>query len=109
MSGACAVAADERLAAYDFGPDRPFQAGRLAAGLSLLRAANVLGEDDLWPSNRPRTPTGAVHDRTSGGRGRFSPRNTGAHGRAGPVRAVGDNRRSRLDEAARLSGGDRCA
>ncbi|HEV2895861.1 MAG TPA: acetoin utilization protein AcuC, partial [Actinomycetota bacterium] len=47
MSGACAVAADERLAAYDFGPDRPFQAGRLDAGLSLLRAAKVLGDGDL--------------------------------------------------------------
>ena len=47
MSGACAVAADERLAAYDFGPDRPFQAGRLEAGLSLLRAAKVLDDDDL--------------------------------------------------------------
>ena len=41
MSGTCAVAADERLAAYDFGPDRPFQAGRLDAGLSLLRAAKA--------------------------------------------------------------------
>ncbi|HEV2872427.1 MAG TPA: acetoin utilization protein AcuC, partial [Actinomycetota bacterium] len=47
MSGASAVAADGRLAAYDFGPDRPFQAGRLDAGLSLLRAAKVLDEDDL--------------------------------------------------------------
>ena len=47
MSGACALAADERLAAYDFGPDHPFQAGRLAAGMSLLRAAGVLDDDDL--------------------------------------------------------------
>ena len=47
MSGACAVAADGRLAAYDFGPDRPFQAGRLEAGLSLLRAARVLDDGDL--------------------------------------------------------------
>ena len=47
MSGACAVAADERLAAYDFGPGHPFQAGRLDAGLSLLRAAGVLDDADL--------------------------------------------------------------
>jgi acetoin utilization deacetylase AcuC-like enzyme len=47
VSGACAVAADERLAAYDFGPGHPFQAGRLDAGLSLLRAAGVLDDDDL--------------------------------------------------------------
>jgi acetoin utilization deacetylase AcuC-like enzyme len=47
VSGACAVAADERLAAYDFGPDHPFQAGRLEAGLSLLRAAGVLDDVDL--------------------------------------------------------------
>jgi acetoin utilization deacetylase AcuC-like enzyme len=47
VSGACAVAADERLAAYDFGPDHPFQAGRLDAGLSLLRAAGVLDDADL--------------------------------------------------------------
>ncbi|HEV2919671.1 MAG TPA: acetoin utilization protein AcuC [Actinomycetota bacterium] len=47
MSGACALAADERLAAYDFGPDHPFQAGRLEAGLSLLRAAGVLDDADL--------------------------------------------------------------
>ncbi|HSK36728.1 MAG TPA: acetoin utilization protein AcuC, partial [Actinomycetota bacterium] len=47
MSGDCAVAADGRLAAYDFGPDRPFQAGRLEAGLSLLRAAKVLEDGDL--------------------------------------------------------------
>jgi acetoin utilization deacetylase AcuC-like enzyme len=47
VSGACAVAADERLTAYDFGPGRPFQAGRLDAGLSLLRAAGVLDDADL--------------------------------------------------------------
>jgi len=47
VSGACAVAADERLAAYDFGPGHPFQAGRLDAGLSLLRAAGVLDDADL--------------------------------------------------------------
>jgi acetoin utilization deacetylase AcuC-like enzyme/GNAT superfamily N-acetyltransferase len=49
VSGACALAADGRLAAYDFGPDRPFQAGRLETGLSLLRAARVLDEGDLLP------------------------------------------------------------
>ena len=42
MSGGSALAADERLAAYDFGPGHTFQAGRLAAGLSLLRVAGVL-------------------------------------------------------------------
>jgi acetoin utilization deacetylase AcuC-like enzyme/GNAT superfamily N-acetyltransferase len=47
VSGASAVVADGRLAAYDFGPDRPFQAGRLEAGLSLLRAARVLDDGDL--------------------------------------------------------------
>ena len=49
MSGAVALAADERLAAYDFGPGQghPFRTGRLAAGLSLLRAAGVLDNGDL--------------------------------------------------------------
>jgi acetoin utilization deacetylase AcuC-like enzyme len=49
VSGAVALAADERLAAYDFGPGQghPFRAGRLAAGLSLLRAAGVLDDGDL--------------------------------------------------------------
>jgi acetoin utilization deacetylase AcuC-like enzyme len=47
VSGACAVAADERLAAYDFGPGYPFQAGRLERGLSLLRTAGVLDDADL--------------------------------------------------------------
>jgi acetoin utilization deacetylase AcuC-like enzyme len=47
VSGACAVAADERLAAYDFGPDHPFQAGRLQTSLSLLRSAGVLDDADL--------------------------------------------------------------
>jgi acetoin utilization deacetylase AcuC-like enzyme len=47
VSGTCAVAADDRLAAYDFGPGHPFQAGRLEAGLSLLRAARVLDDGDL--------------------------------------------------------------
>jgi acetoin utilization deacetylase AcuC-like enzyme len=47
VSGAVALAADERLAAYDFGPDHPFQAGRLEAGVSLLRAAGVLDDGDL--------------------------------------------------------------
>jgi acetoin utilization deacetylase AcuC-like enzyme len=47
VSGAFALAADDRLAAYDFGPDHPFRAGRLQAGLSLLRAAKVLDDGDL--------------------------------------------------------------
>jgi acetoin utilization deacetylase AcuC-like enzyme len=47
VSGTCAVAADDRLAAYDFGPGHPFQAGRLEVGLSLLRAAGVLDDGDL--------------------------------------------------------------
>jgi acetoin utilization deacetylase AcuC-like enzyme len=49
VSGAVALAADERLAAYDFGPGQghPFRAGRLAAGLSLLQAAGVLDNGDL--------------------------------------------------------------
>jgi acetoin utilization deacetylase AcuC-like enzyme len=47
VSGACALAADERLAAYDFGPGHPFQSGRLQAGLSLLREARVLDDGDL--------------------------------------------------------------
>jgi acetoin utilization deacetylase AcuC-like enzyme len=47
VSGTAALAADDRLAAYDFGPGHPFQAGRLGAGLSLLRAAKVLDDRDL--------------------------------------------------------------
>ena len=66
MSGACGLAADDRLAAYDFGPDHPFSrpAGWIA-GLSLLRAARVLDDGDLlafggpppmptWSDPRPR-------------------------------------------------------
>ena len=47
MSGTAALAADERLAAYDFGPDHPFQAGRLEVGLSPLRTAGMLDDTDL--------------------------------------------------------------
>jgi acetoin utilization deacetylase AcuC-like enzyme len=47
VSGTAALAAGDRLAAYDFGPAHPFQAGRLDAGLSLLRAAKVLDDGDL--------------------------------------------------------------
>jgi acetoin utilization deacetylase AcuC-like enzyme len=47
VSGACALAADQRLAAYDFGPGHPFQSGRLERGLALLRAAGVLDDADL--------------------------------------------------------------
>ena len=57
VSGACAVAADERLAAYDFGPDHPFQAGRLEAGLSLLRRPGCWTTATCWRSSRPPTPT----------------------------------------------------
>jgi acetoin utilization deacetylase AcuC-like enzyme/GNAT superfamily N-acetyltransferase len=64
VSGACAMAADERLADYDFGPDHPFQAGRLEAGLSLLRAAGVLADGDLLPF-QPATDADLelIHDR----------------------------------------------
>jgi len=109
VSGACAVAADERLAAYDFGPDRPFQAGRLDAGLSLLRAAKVLHTGDLLAFG----PAGdadleLIHDRDYlEAVARFS----ADPAPADPVEAtrfglVGDNRPfPGLDEAARLVAG----
>jgi acetoin utilization deacetylase AcuC-like enzyme len=78
VSGACALAADGRLAAYDFGPGHPFRAGhpgasglghpfragRLEAGVSLLRAAGVLDDGDLLGFG-PATDTDLelVHDR----------------------------------------------
>jgi acetoin utilization deacetylase AcuC-like enzyme len=110
VSGACAVAADQRLAAYDFGPDRPFQAGRLAAGLSLLRAAKVLDEDDLLAFD----PAGQadlelIHDRDYlEALARFS---VAGAAPADPAEAtrfglVGDNRPfPGMDEAARLVAG----
>ncbi|MDF2741430.1 MAG: histone deacetylase superfamily, partial [Actinomycetia bacterium] len=110
MSGASAVAADERLAAYDFGPDRPFQAGRLAAGLSLLRAAKVLDEGDLLAfAPAANADLELIHDRDYlEALDRFS-----AAGPAppDPVEAVrfglvGDNRPfPGMDEAARLVAG----
>ena len=110
MSGACAVAADERLAAYDFGPDRPFQAGRLAAGLSLLRAAKVLDDDDLL-AFEPAADADLelIHDRDYlAAIARFS---APAPGPADPADAVrfgltGDNRPfPGMDRAARLVAG----
>jgi acetoin utilization deacetylase AcuC-like enzyme/GNAT superfamily N-acetyltransferase len=110
VSGASAIAADERLAAYDFGPDRPFQAGRLAAGLSLLRAAKVLDEDDLLAfAPAADADLELIHDRDYlEALARFS-----AAGPAppDPVEAVrfglvGDNRPfPGMDEAARLVAG----
>ena len=109
MSGACAVVADERLAAYDFRPDHPFQAGRLDAGLSLLQAAKVLEDGDLLAFG----PAGdadleLIHDRDYlEAVARFS----ADPAPADPVGAsrfglVGDNRPfPGLDEAARLVAG----
>jgi acetoin utilization deacetylase AcuC-like enzyme len=110
VSGACAVAADERLAAYDFGPDRPFQAGRLAAGLSLLRAANVLGEDDLL-AFEPAADADLelIHDRDYlEALARFSAAGPAPADPAEAVRfgLVGDNRPfPGMDAAARLVAG----
>ncbi|HET8789070.1 MAG TPA: acetoin utilization protein AcuC [Actinomycetes bacterium] len=110
MSGACAVAADERLAAYDFGPDRPFQAGRLDAGLSLLRAAKVLDTGDLLAFD----PAGdadleLIHDRDYlDALARFSAPGEAAADPAEAARwgLVGDNRPfPGMDAAARLVAG----
>ena len=110
MSGAAAVAADGRLAAYDFGPDRPFQAGRLDAGLSLLRAAKLLDDDDLLAfAPADDADLELIHDRDYlEALARFS-----APGPAPPDPAeaarfglVGDNRPfPGMDEAARLVAG----
>jgi acetoin utilization deacetylase AcuC-like enzyme len=110
VSGACAVAADERLAAYDFGPGHPFQAGRLETGLSLLRTAGVLDDQDLL-ALEPATDADLelVHDRDYlEALARFSAPEPVA---AGPAEAamfglVGDNRPfPGMDEAARLVAG----
>ena len=109
MSGTSAVAADERLAAYDFGPDHPFQAGRLDAGLSLLRAAKVLEDGDLLAFDRAGdADLELIHDRDYlEAVARFS----ADPAPADPVGAsrfglVGDNRPfPGLDEAARLVAG----
>jgi acetoin utilization deacetylase AcuC-like enzyme/GNAT superfamily N-acetyltransferase len=110
VSGACAVAADERLAAYDFGPDRPFQAGRLAAGLSLLRAAKVLDSDDLLAFEAAAdADLELIHDRDYlEALARFSATGPAPADPAEAVRfgLVGDNRPFRgMDAAARLVAG----
>jgi acetoin utilization deacetylase AcuC-like enzyme len=110
VSGASALAADERLAAYDFGPDHPFQAGRLEAGLSLLRAARILDDGDLLAYGpADDADLELVHDRDYlAALARFSA--TGA-GPADPAEAarfglVGDNRPfPGMAEAARLVAG----
>jgi acetoin utilization deacetylase AcuC-like enzyme len=110
VSGACAVAADERLAAYDFGPDHPFRAGRLEAGLSLLRAAGVLDDADLLGFGPAAdADLELVHDRDYlAALARFSADDPGP---VDPVQAarfglVGDNRPfPGMLEAARLVAG----
>jgi acetoin utilization deacetylase AcuC-like enzyme/GNAT superfamily N-acetyltransferase len=112
VSGAAAVAADGRLAAYDFGPGQPFQAGRLEAGLSLLRAAGVLGAGDLL-AFEPAADADLelVHDRDYlEAIGRFSgePAMAGADEQLEAARfgLVGDNRPfPGMDQAARLVAG----
>jgi acetoin utilization deacetylase AcuC-like enzyme len=110
VSGACAVAADERLAAYDFGPSHPFRAGRLEVGLSLLRAAGVLDDADLLGfAPAADDDLELVHDRDYlAALARFS---AGDPGPADPVEAarfglVGDNRPfPGMEQAARLVAG----
>jgi acetoin utilization deacetylase AcuC-like enzyme len=110
VSGASAFAADERLAAYDFGPDHPFQAGRLAAGMSLLRAAGVLDDDDLL-AFEPAADADLelIHDRDYlDALTRFSAPGSAAADPAGAARwgLVGDNRPfPGMAEAARLVAG----
>ena len=109
VSGACAVAADERLAAYDFEPDQPFQAGRLATGLELLRAAGVLDDGDLLAFGPAAdADLELVHDRDYlEALARFSGRGgRGRPGRGGPFGLAEDNRPfPGMDEAARLVAG----
>jgi acetoin utilization deacetylase AcuC-like enzyme len=110
VSGAAALVADERLAAYDFGPDHPFQAGRLQAGLSLLRVAGVLEDDDLL-GFQPATDTDLqlIHDRDYlEALARFSGPATATADQLEAVRfgLVGDNRPfPGMDAAARLVAG----
>jgi acetoin utilization deacetylase AcuC-like enzyme len=107
VSGASAVAADGRLAAYDFGPDHPFQAGRLRAGLDLLRAAGVLDDGDLL-GFEPAADADLelIHDRDYlAALARFSATGPGPADLAEATRfgLVGDNRPfPGMDEAARL-------
>jgi len=110
VSGAAAVAADGRLAAYDFGPDRPFQAGRLDAGLSLLRAAKVLDDDDLLTfAPAADADLELIHDRDYlEALARFSAPGPAPADPAEATRfgLVGDNRPfPGMDEAARLVAG----
>jgi acetoin utilization deacetylase AcuC-like enzyme len=110
VSGACALAADDRLAAYDFGPDHPFQAGRLEAGRSLLRAAKVLDDGDLLAFGPAAdTDLELIHDRDYlEALARFSATGAGAAdpGEAARFGLVGDNRPfPGMDEAGRLVAG----
>jgi acetoin utilization deacetylase AcuC-like enzyme len=110
VSGAAAFAADERLAAYDFGPDRPFQAGRLEAGVALLRSAEVLGDGDLLGfAPAASADLELVHDRDYlEALARFSAPGAAAADPATAARfgLVGDNRPfPGMDQAARLVAG----
>jgi acetoin utilization deacetylase AcuC-like enzyme len=110
VSGTAALAANDRLAAYDFGPGHPFQAGRLEAGLSLLRAARVLDDGDLLALE---PAAGAdlelIHDRDYlQAMARFAVPGAEAADPAGAARfgLVGDNRPfPGMDAAARLVAG----
>jgi acetoin utilization deacetylase AcuC-like enzyme/GNAT superfamily N-acetyltransferase len=110
VSGTSAIAADERLAAYDFGPGHPFQAGRLEAGLSLLRAAELLDDGDLL-AFEPATDADLelIHDRDYlEALVRFSAPGSAMSDPAEAVRfgLVGDNRPfPGMDAAARLVAG----
>jgi acetoin utilization deacetylase AcuC-like enzyme len=110
VSGACALAADERLAAYDFGPDHPFQASRLETGLALLRAAGVLDDGDLLAFGPAAdADLELIHDRDYlDALARFSAPGAAAADPAAAARwgLVGDNRPfPGMDEAARLVAG----
>jgi acetoin utilization deacetylase AcuC-like enzyme len=110
VSRTAALAANDRLAAYDFGPGHPFQAGRLEAGLSLLRAARVLDDGDLLALE---PAAGAdlelIHDRDYlQAMARFAVPGAEAADPAGAARfgLVGDNRPfPGMDAAARLVAG----
>jgi acetoin utilization deacetylase AcuC-like enzyme len=110
VSGACALVADDRLAAYDFGPDHPFQAGRLDAGLSLLRAGRVLDDGDLLAFGAAAdADLELIHDRDYlAALARFSAPGGGAADPAEAARfgLVGDNRPfPGMDQAGRLVAG----
>jgi acetoin utilization deacetylase AcuC-like enzyme len=109
VSGACALAADERLAAYDFGPGHPFQSGRLRAGLSLLREARVLDDGDLLAFGPAAdADLELIHDPDYlAALARFSARPAPADpAEAARFGLVGDNRPfPGMDQAARLVAG----